>query len=220
MSNWSTPSPPVTLTPLTLDVLRRGAPAGMTRRRLLRRTIGVGVLLVLAEGLLGTFRFLVSAIDIGFAGPVRIGTIDDLMAMPAVPGTNLHDGAPAYVFLAKAYVQLIDPELGMTDGESLDGSGTTTNVRALSQICPHLGCRPNFCTRNGLFECPCHQSRYDRLGTKILRFGPAPRGMTRFATSVEDGVLTIDTSVMKLGPLPLALGSFGLIPPTAPTGCI
>jgi cytochrome b6-f complex iron-sulfur subunit len=219
VGNWST-TRPATLTPLALDTLRGGAAAGLTRRRLLRRAIGVGVGLLALESLAGTARFLWSGAAIGFAGPIVIGTLDDLMATPAVPGTSLRDGAPAYVYKAKAYVQLLDPERGLLDGESLDGSGTTTNVRALSQICPHLGCRPNFCPKNSLFECPCHQSRYDRLGTKILRFGPAPRGMARFATSVTDGVLTIDTSVLKLGPLPVALGAPGLVPPTSPTGCI
>ncbi len=219
MGNWSA-TRPATLTPLALDTLRGGAPAGLSRRRLLRRAIGVGVGLWLLEVSAGTVRFLWSAAAVGFAGPIVVGTLDDLLATPAVPGTSMRDGAPAYVYKAKAYVQLLDPELGMLDGESLDGSGATTNVRALSQICPHLGCRPNFCTKNSLFECPCHQSRYDRLGTKILRFGPAPRGMARFATTVTDGILTIDTSVIKLGPMPLALGAPGLVPPTAPTGCI
>ena len=54
--------------------------------------------------------------------------------------------------------------------------GTALNVRALYQRCPHLGCRPNPCLKNFWFECPCHGSRYDRLGIKAdgARFGPAP----------------------------------------------
>ena len=46
------------------------------------------------------------------------------------------------------------------------GDGVVLNVRALSQRCPHLGCRPNPCIEDGWFHCPCHQSRYDRLGIK------------------------------------------------------
>jgi hypothetical protein len=219
VGNWSL-ARPATLTSFALDSQRRGSASGLSRRRFLRRALGLGIGLWLVEATAGVGRFLWSGAAMGFAGPVVVGTLDDLLASPAVPGTSLRDGAPAYFYRAKAYVQLIDPRLGLIDGESPDGSGATTNVRALSQICPHLGCRPNFCPRNSLFECPCHQSRYDRLGTKILRFGPAPRGMTRFATSVKDGVLTIDTSVMKLGPSPLPLGDPGLVPPTAPTGCL
>ena len=92
----------------------------------------------------------------------------------------------------------------------------------LSQRCPHLGCRPNPCVEDFWFRCPCHQSRYDRLGTKAEGelFGPAPRGMDRFAIEVDaDGVLTIDTAVVTLGPLPVALGDPGIIPPRVEGGC-
>ena len=85
-------------------------------------------------------------------------------------------------------------------------------MRTLYQRCPHLGCKPNFCDRNYWFECPCHGSRYDRLGIKVQELGPAPRGLDRFASSVENGVLTVDTSKITLGPLPVALGQPGLIP--------
>jgi cytochrome b6-f complex iron-sulfur subunit len=219
MGNW-TATRPATLTPLALSAIRHGAAAGLSRRQLLRRAIGLGIGLWLLEATAGVGRFLWSAAAVGFAGPIVVGTLDDLMAMPAVPGTSLRDGAPAYVYQAKAYVQLLDPKLGLLDGESPAGDGATVNVRALYQRCPHLGCRPNFCTRNFLFECACHQSRYDRLGTKIDKWGPAQRGMDRFATSVTNGVLTIDTSVITKGPLPIALGQPGLIRPTSPTGCI
>ena len=36
--------------------------------------------------------------------------------------------------------------------------------------------------------------------------------MDRFAVDVSGGVLTVDTSKMTLGPLPVALGQAGLIP--------
>ena len=93
-------------------------------------------------------------------------------------------------------------------------------MRTLYQRCPHLGCKPNFCTTNYWFECPCHGSRYDRLGTKIQELGPAPRSLDRFAHTVAGGVLTVDTSKITLGPLPVALGQPGLIPPRSPQGCI
>ena len=48
-------------------------------------------------------------------------------------------------------------------------------------------------------------------------FGPADRGMDRFAVEVDaDGVLTIDTSQITLGPLPVELGTPGVIPPLVP----
>ena len=78
----------------------------------------------------------------------------------------------------------------------------------------------NFCTVNDWFECACHGSRYDRLGTKVKELGPAPRSLDRFAHTVSNGVLTVDTSKITLGPLPVAIGQPGLIPAKSPTGCI
>jgi hypothetical protein len=44
--------------------------------------------------------------------------------------------------------------------------------------------------------------------------------MDRFAHSVSGGVLTVDTSRINLGPLPIALGQPGLIPARSPQGCV
>ena len=91
------------------------------------------------------------------------------------------------------------------------------------QRCLHLGCKPSPCLKNFWLECPCHGSRYDRLGIKAegVQYGPAPRSMDRFAVRVEaDGRLIVDTGKITLGPLPVALGQPGIIPPRAPKGCI
>jgi cytochrome b6-f complex iron-sulfur subunit len=160
----------------------------------------------------GTIGFLWPNLSSGFGGEITLGDIGTVSASPAVQGITLKDGAPAYFSEARAYIQLVDTSLGFQDGDSSDGSGDTTNVRTLYQRCPHLGCKPNFCDKNYWFECPCHGSRYDRLGIKVQELGPAPRGLDRFASSVENGVLTVDTSKITLGPLPVALGQPGLIP--------
>jgi len=223
MGNWKlgAAEEPQTLTRESLASLRHGRAAGLSRRTLLRRSLGAGVLLWLTEGLAGTIDFMWPNLHGGFGSLVTLGTITDVNAAPAVAGTTLEDGAPAYFQIARAYVQLIDTSRGFIPGESSDGSGIDINVRALYQRCPHLGCKPNFCTKNHWFECACHGSRYDRLGTKIDKLGPAPRSLDRFASAVSaDGVLTVNTAAITLGPLPIALGQPGLIPPTSPTGCI
>jgi len=119
---------------------------------------------------------------------------------------------------------LVDPsQQRFLQGEDPSGDGTPVNVRALYQRCPHLGCKPNPCLKNFWLECPCHGSRYDRLGVKAAgpAYGPAPRGMDRFGVIVDgSGVLTIDTGKITLGPLPVAVGQPGIIPPRTPTGCI
>ncbi len=223
MGNWKLirSEEPRMLTRQAMDSLRHGRPAGMSRRTLLRRSLGAGVGLWLLEVTGGTVGFLWPNLAGGFGSQLVLGDLDTVGASPQVPGTTMRDGAPAYFQQARAFVQLVDPNRGFQPGESSDGEGTNVNVRAMYQRCPHLGCKPNFCTTNYWFECPCHGSRYDRLGSKIQELGPAPRGLDRFAVTVDGaGVLTVDTSKITLGPLPIALGGAGLIPPKSPTGCL
>jgi hypothetical protein len=202
-----------------IRALRRSAVQGMSRRTLLRRSLGGAVGVLGLQSLASLIAFTWSA-SLMAAPRVRIGTLADVIA--ANPGLPIADGFPAYVPAARAFVITLDPTRGWTPGADPSGEGTALNVRALSQVCPHLGCRPNPCVEDFWFHCPCHQSRYDRLGIKPdgIVFGPAARGMDRYPIEVAaDGVLTVDTSKVKLGPLPVVLGQPGLIPPLVPRGC-
>jgi Rieske Fe-S protein len=208
---------------LTAEVLRahRAAPVqGLSRRTLLRRSLGVGVALWLTEVAAGSVSFLWSSVG-GAAARVRVGSFDEIVTRAA--GLPFRQGFPAYIQEARAFVVVVDSAVGaFFPGSDETGEGIL-NVRALSQVCPHLGCRPNPCIEDFWFRCPCHQSRYDRLGTKAdgVAFGPAARGMDRYAVEVdENGVLAIDRTHITLGPLPVALGRPGLIPPLVQNGCI
>jgi cytochrome b6-f complex iron-sulfur subunit len=215
------PAAPITAVPAPVLRARRAQQVeGLTRRTLMRRAIEAGIGLWVLELLGGTAGFLWSAVALA-APKVAVGTLADLIA--ANPGLPVREGFPAYVPAARAFVVLVDPGRGRWQaGIDPTGDGVALNVRALSQRCPHLGCRPNPCVEDLWFHCPCHQSRYDRLGIKAdgVLFGPAPRGMDRYAISVDAaGVLTIDTARVTLGPLPVALGQPGLIPPRVANGC-
>src|SRR4051812_27713394 len=192
---------------------------GISRRTLLRRSLGVGVGLLTVEWLTGLASFLWSASTTGGAR-VRIGTLEGLIA--ANPGLPIAAGFPAYVPGARAFVMTLDPARGWRQGVDPSGDGTALNVRALSQVCPHLGCRPNPCVEDFWFHCPCHQSRYDRLGIKAAgaQYGPADRSMDRHPIEVDgDGALTVDTSRVILGPLPVVLGQPGISLPKVARGC-
>jgi cytochrome b6-f complex iron-sulfur subunit len=69
----------------------------------------------------------------------------------------------------------------------------------LTRTCPHLGCAVPWCQSSQWFECPCHGSRYNRYGEWTR--GPAPRGLDRFASTVdeEDGQLVIDFGSLLTG---------------------
>ena len=213
---------PAALTSEALKSLRHQQVQGLSRRQLIRRALGAGVALWLLEISAGTIGFIWPNLASGFGGKLPIGTLDEVkIANSTLP---IDEGFPAYFAFARAFVILVDPaQQRFFAGEDTTGDGTTLNVRALYQRCPHLGCKPNPCEKNFWLECPCHGSRYDRLGIKAdgAQFGPAPRSMDRFSISVDGaGALTIDTGKITLGPLPVALGQPGIIPPRTPTGCI
>jgi cytochrome b6-f complex iron-sulfur subunit len=213
---------PQALTKEALKAVRHEQVQGVSRRELLRGSLAAGLGLWLLEVSAGTIGFLWPNLEGKFGGLVRIGTLDDVKsANSALP---VNEGFPAYFSSAKAFVMLVDPsQQQFVPGEDPTGDGTPVNVRALYQRCPHLGCKPNACLKNFWLECPCHGSRYDRLGIKAAgqAYGPAPRSMDRFGVIVDSsGVLTVDTGKLTLGPLPIALGQPGIIPPRTPTGCI
>jgi cytochrome b6-f complex iron-sulfur subunit len=224
MSNYHVEpaSKPQALSKEAIKSLRHEQVRGISRRQLLRTSIGAAMGLWLLELGAGTIGFLWPSVASGTKSQVRIGTLKEIKAQNV--GLPIDQGFPAYFQEAKSFVVLIDPSRQeFVPGEDKTGDGTALNVRALYQRCPHLGCRPNPCLTNFWLECPCHGSRYDRLGTKALgaAFGPAPRGMDRFGIIVKDDqALYVDTLKITLGPLPVALGQPGLIPPKSPTGCI
>ncbi len=224
MSNYQVEpvSQPQALSKEAIKALRHEQVQGLSRRTLLRTSIGAAIGLWLLELSAGTLGFLWPAIASGNRSQVRVGTFKEVMAANSTLPIN--QGFPAYYQDAKSFVVLIDPSRQeFVPGADTTGDGTALNVRAMYQRCPHLGCKPNPCLKNFWIECPCHGSRYDRLGTKALgpAYGPAPRGLDRFSIIVKsDQALYVDTLKITLGPLPVALGQPGLIPPKSATGCI
>ena len=62
---------------------------------------------------------------------------------------------------------------------------------ALSSICTHLGCTPNWLEAETKFKCPCHGSGFYMSGVNFE--GPAPRPLERVAISLaDDGQVLID----------------------------
>ena len=66
-------------------------------------------------------------------------------------------------------------------------------IYALSTICTHLGCTPNWLEAEAKFKCPCHGSGFYASGINFE--GPAPRPLERVGVSLaEDGQVLIDKS--------------------------
>ena len=224
MSNYQVEpaNKPQALTTEAIKALRHEQVQGISRREILRGSLAAGMGMWLLEVTAGTIGFLWPNLQGKFGGDVKIGTYEDVKNQnSALP---IDQGFPAYYSAARAFVVLVDPsQQRFIPGADNTGDGVALNVRSLYQRCPHLGCKPNPCIKNFWLECPCHGSRYDRLGIKAAgpQYGPAPRSMDRFAERVDpDGTIVINTGKITLGPLPVAVGQPGIIPPRTPTGCI
>ena len=62
---------------------------------------------------------------------------------------------------------------------------------AMSNICTHLGCIPNWLPAERKFKCPCHGSGYYPNGINFE--GPAPRPLERYKISLNtSGKIIID----------------------------
>lgn len=63
---------------------------------------------------------------------------------------------------------------------------------ALSTICTHLGCIPNWIQTDQKYKCPCHGSGFYMDGVNFE--GPAPRPLERLAISLDGEWVVVDKS--------------------------
>ncbi|HTL71114.1 MAG TPA: ubiquinol-cytochrome c reductase iron-sulfur subunit [Candidatus Eisenbacteria bacterium] len=91
-----------------------------------------------------------------------------------------------------------DYEVGVVDERWKQKFGvwmvkTAEGIYALSTICTHLGCTPNWLGGENKFKCPCHGSGFYKTGINFE--GPAPRPLERYRISLaEDGQILVDKS--------------------------
>lgn len=70
---------------------------------------------------------------------------------------------------------------------------TAEGFYALSTVCTHLGCTPNWLPAENKFKCPCHGSGFYRTGINFE--GPAPRPLERYRIVMgDDGQILVDKS--------------------------
>jgi Rieske Fe-S protein len=116
------------------------------------------------------FRFLGAEWSPG-PGWVRVGSIAHVRSQGVVSLPEI----PAYV--------VVDPP---------------KSPIALLARSTHLGEPLIYCRSSGWFEDPVHGTKFDRLGDYEL--GPAPRGLDRLATLVQDGVVWVNPNEVTPGP--------------------
>jgi cytochrome b6-f complex iron-sulfur subunit len=168
---------------------------GVNRRQFFNRSIAAAQGLVLGSFSLAIIGFLWPSLSGGFGGKVKAGDIKDILSAIS------EKKEPFYVPEARAYINPY-PEASVAAAKKVYSESILPEMEAgivvLYQKCVHLGCRVPWCKTSQWFECPCHGSKYNRVGEK--KGGPAPRGLDRFPADVTGGQVTINTGIVVQGP--------------------
>jgi len=162
---------------------------GVTRRQFFNRSIVVSFALGLSGFGASVLAFLWPSGAGGFGSKINVGKISDIKAA-ITEGDGFAYYPEGRMWITAFPEDALDKARAVYSPAELQGM--EEGIIALYQKCPHLGCRVPQCTTSQWFECGCHGSQYNRVGEK--KGGPAPRGMDRFAMTVEGGSLTVDTS--------------------------
>jgi cytochrome b6-f complex iron-sulfur subunit len=169
---------------------------GISRRQFFNR--GILVTMALSLGAFGAacISFLYAASAGGFGGKVNAGA-----SLQDVLDYNADNKQPYYVPEARTYL-VPYPKADVPKAKKVPQyapviPGMEQGLVALYQKCVHLGCKVPWCQTSQWFECPCHGSKYNRVGEK--QGGPAPRGLDHFVLSISGGSISIDTSLPILG---------------------
>ncbi|MGH2663125.1 MAG: ubiquinol-cytochrome c reductase iron-sulfur subunit [Actinomycetota bacterium] len=164
-------------------------PQPVSRREFFRKSLLASLGLFSLQFGAASVAFLWPNLRGGFGSVIPLGLSPD-----AVKQQIQADRQPFYFGAGRFYLVAYDGD----GADSVYQGLTSEGLMALYQKCVHLGCRVPFCAQSQWFECPCHGSKYNRAGE--YRDGPAPRGMDRFAVTVQDGIVQVDTSQIVLGP--------------------
>src|SRR4051794_16466838 len=177
---------------------------GVTRRQFMNRGVLAAVGVAAATFGAGMLAFLWPARSVGLGGRAPAGSLTDILTQ--INATK----APYYVPLARTYLQPY-PKDDIPNAEKVYPPAVIKEMEngivALYQKCVHLGCRVPWCQSSQWFECPCHGSKYNRVGEK--RDGPAPRGLDRWPATVDGGSVTIDTSGAPITGPPIGTDTTG-----------
>jgi len=169
---------------------------GVARRQFLNRSI-IGSFALGLGGFGGSLlAFLWPPFITGFGAPLNMGKVSDIVQAIRDNGGFLYR-PEGRAWITEYPAGALERARGVYSGPEL--AGMEAGVIALFQKCPHLGCRVPNCQTSQWFECPCHGSKYNRVGEK--RGGPAPRGMDRFAMEITSGgELIVKTGEVIQGP--------------------
>jgi cytochrome b6-f complex iron-sulfur subunit len=169
---------------------------GVTRRQVINRGIVTTMVLGISGFGAAMLAMLWPSLSGGFGSKIRAGKVDEISEEIA------ESEEPFYLASGRFYINPF-PKADVAKAKDVVAysavlPGMEEGWVALYQKCVHLGCRVPWCKTSQWFECPCHGSQYNRVGEK--KDGPAPRGLDRFALTVEGDSIVVDTSTIITGP--------------------
>lgn len=178
----------------------------ISRRQMLRRSVGATLGIVGLEAVAGTLAMLYP----NLAG--QFGSVITLQAKDKYPPAEhkqvaLDSKGLFYESSAKSYIMhltsagstqflLSGTDLQNTlDSQNWVKDDDGTYWLALYQTCVHLGCKVPYRDDCYSFKCPCHGSHYNIDGEYLD--GPAPRSLDRFEMSFKGGNVEVDTGKLN-----------------------
>lgn len=189
VTDWSPPDPEA---------------VGVTRRQFLNRSI-IGFMGLGLSGFgAAVLGFLWPPFVTGFGSVINAGEVGDIKNQ--IRDNNGFLKLPeGKMWITEYPTSAIEKAREVYTRDEL--AGMEQGLIALYWKCPHLGCTVPECVSSQWFECPCHGSKYNRVGER--RGGPAPRGMDRFKMSINGkGELLVDTGTIIPGP-PIGVNTTG-----------
>jgi cytochrome b6-f complex iron-sulfur subunit len=181
---------------------------GVTRRQFFNRAILIALGFSLAGFAPAMLAFLWPFRSTGFGGKVKVDK-----TVPEIISYVETNRKPYYVPLARTYIETY-PKNALPAAKKVYKpivySEMEQGIVALYQRCVHLGCRVPFCETSQWFECPCHGSKYNKVGEK--KAGPAPRGLDRWPMVFDGDTVTIDTSGSPIIGPPIGVNTTGQEP--------
>ena len=163
----------------------------VSRRQFFNRGIIATMSVSIGAFGISAIAFLFAKSSGGFGGKIDAG-----ISLTDVKAYFDAQKQPFYVPAARTYLQPYPPadvpKAKKIPEYALIIPSMEQGIIGLYQKCVHLGCRVPWCQTSQWFECPCHGSKYSRVGEK--RGGPAPRGLDRWIVTVSGSKITIDTS--------------------------
>jgi Rieske Fe-S protein len=62
-------------------------------------------------------------------------------------------------------------------------------VKALSSVCPHMGCQVIWAVFKQVFDCPCHGAQFDATGKRIA--GPTEKALLSLPCEVDGDIIRV-----------------------------